>query len=510
MTPSRLGVASLILVAGLLGSRVLGVVRNVVLAQAFGAGPELDAYFAAFRVPDTLFQLLVGSVLGSAFLPTFTRIFTRDGEAAAWRLASAALTTFTGLGVLAALGGFLASPWLVPLTVPGFSPEQQRTTIALTQIMLLSTALFCTSGMITGVLNSRSHFLLPAIAPWLYNLSIIVATLLFTPVLGVAAPAWGVSAGALLHLVVQLPGLRAVGMRWAPAGPRTHGLGEVARLMGPRVFALGAAQFNWLAATLLASGLAAGSVTALNYGWALAMLPLGLFGMAPATAAFPVLAAAAARGDWEAYAGTLQGGLRVMLFLALPASAGLALVGQPLVALLFQRGEFDAGATLLTSTALAFFSFGLFAHVTLEITSRASYALADTRTPLAYALAGSAVNLALGLALREPLGVAGLALAMSLAAVLEAAGLLVVVAKRTPGWSWQSLAGSVQATCAATLAMALAVRLLQPVAAGLPLPLNLTVLTTAGGAVFVAVAAALRSAELATLTRSLLRGRAAG
>ena len=244
------------------------------------------------------------------------------------------------------------APWLVPLTVPGFPPAQQELTVQLTRIMLASTAIFCASGMVTGILNSRSHFLLPALAPWLYNLSIIVAAAAFGTQAGVAAPAWGGSVGSALHLLIQLPGLRSIGMRWYRAGLRTPGLNEVARLMGPRVFALGAAQINWLAATVLGSTLAAGAVAALNYGWALAMLPLGLFGMAPATAAFPVLAAAAADQDWDRFRNTLSTGLRVMLFLAIPSSAGLALVGRPLVALLFQRGEFDATATEVTAVEI--------------------------------------------------------------------------------------------------------------------------------------------------------------
>lgn len=501
-----MGLASLILVAGLLGSRALGVVRNVVLAQTFGAGPELDAYFAAFRLPDTLFQVIVGAVLGSAFLPTFTRVFTQVSPEAAWRLASAALITFTGLGTAGAIAGAVFAPWLVPLTVPGFPPTQQELTVQLTRIMLASTAIFCASGMVTGILNSRSHFLLPALAPWLYNLSIIVAAAAFGSHAGVAAPAWGVSVGSALHLLIQLPGLRTIGMRWYRAGLGTPGLNEVVRLMGPRVFALGAAQINWLAATVLGSTLAAGAVAALNYGWALAMLPLGLFGMAPATAAFPVLAAAAAEHDWDRFRSTLSTGLRVMLFLAIPSSAGLALVGRPLVALLFQRGEFDAAATEVTGVAVAFFALGLFAHVSQEIASRASYALADTRTPLAYAVAGTAANVALGLLLMGPMGVAGLALAMSLAAILEAVGLLAAVSRRVPGWAWGEVMASVATTCGAALPMVLAVRVAQAaLPAGVPAWAEVGLLTALGGVVFAVAALALGSREARMLQHTLLR-----
>ena len=477
------------------------------LAQTFGAGPELDAYFAAFRLPDTLFQLIVGSVLGSAFLPTFTRYFTTVSAEAAWRLASAALITFSGAGLLAAAAGYVAAPWLVPATVPGFAATQQHLAVELTQIMLLSTVAFCASGMVTGILNSRSHFLLPAIAPWLYNLCIIGAVLVFGPQSGVAAAAWGVAGGALLHLLVQLPGLGKIGMRWSMAGPTTPGVSGVLRLMGPRVIALGAAQINWLVLTLLGSSLASGSVTALNYGWALAMLPLGLFGMAPATAAFPALAAAAARADWATFSHTLSLGLRVMLFLAIPSSVGLALIGRPLIELLFQRGEFDAAATAVTATTLACFSAGLFAHIGQELASRASYALEDTRTPLVFALAGMAGNIALGSALAPSLGVAGLALGMSIATVAEALGLLLAVARRIPGWRWTPLATSIAVTTIATGVMAAAAwAALNTAERLLPHPLAQTLAAVlAGGSAYLGAAALLHSNELQVLLRRVRR-----
>lgn len=498
---SRIGIASLVLVVGFLGSRALGVVRNMALAQTFGAGAELDAYFAAFRLPDLLFQLLVGSVLGSAFLPTFTRYFTTVSPRAAWRLASATLATFSGAGVFAGAAGFVAAPWVVPATVPGFAPEQQQLTVELTRIMLLSTVAFCASGMVTGILNSRSHFLLPALAPWLYNACIIGAVLLLGPATGVAAAAWGVAVGALLHLLVQLPGLRRIGMQWSVASHRTPGVGAVLRLMGPRVVALGAAQVNWLALTLLGSGLAAGSVTALNYGWALAMLPLGLFGMAPATAAFPALAAAAARADWEAFAATLAVGLRMMLFLAIPASVGLVVVGEPLIELLFERGEFEAGATAMAAAGLSGFSVGLFAHVTQEIASRASYALEDTRTPLFFALGSMVANVAMGLALAPLLGVAGLALGMSLATVAEALGLLTVVTRRIPSWRWKPVVRSVALTAAGTVVMGLvAVAALWLVEQATAHPLARTVVPgAAGGAAYLVAMALVGSPEFRLL-----------
>lgn len=498
------GTALLILILGFLGSRALGVARNIVLAGTFGAGPELDAYFAAFRLPDTIFQLIVGAALGSAFLPIFTTAFTRVSTAAAWRLASTALSFFTLLGALAAALGLALAPWIVPLTVPGFSPELQDLTVTLSQVMLLSTVFFCASGILTGILNARLHFLLPAIAPWLYNLSIIGGTWWLSDPLGALGPALGVVVGAALHLLIQLPGLPRVGMRYSwSLHPRGAGLEEVLRLMVPRVLGLATIQANWLITTVLASTLSPGSLAALSYAWAVTMLPVGVFGMAPATAAFPTLAQAAAREEWASYQQTLFSGLRLALFLTIPGSVGLMLLREPLIALLFQRGLFDAASTRLTSTALLFFAGGLFAHVVLEVVSRGSYALRDTRTPFFFALLGMTGHAVLSLLLVGPLGLGGLALAMSLSTTLEAGGLLLALARRVTQFQWKSLATSCFRTLGATGAMGVVVFwALSQLSLG-PGTLDLMVSVFAGVAlgtgVFLGVATLLRSPELDAL-----------
>lgn len=511
VSPS-IGTASVILVLGFAGSRALGVVRNIALAGTFGTGPELDAYFAAFRLPDALFQLIVGAALGSAFIPTFANTFTRVSPADAWRLAGAALNIFTLLGAAAAGLGFALAPWLVPLTVPGFPESQQELTVTLTRTMLLSTVFFCASGTVGGILNARGHFLLPAVVPWLYNLSIIGGTWWLSGVFGVLGPAIGVAVGAALHLLIQLPGLARVGMRYTLAfHPKTPGMGEIFRLMGPRVLGLATIQVNWLVTTVLASTLSAGSVAALSYAWAVTMLPLSVFGMAPATAAFPTLAQAAAQEDWARFRHTLSTGLRITLFLTIPSSVGLILLREPLIALLFQRGLFDAASTRLTAFALLFYGGGLFAHVLQEMAARGSYSLRDTKTPFAFASLGMVAHVVFSLLLREPMGVGGLALAMSLAATLETGGLLLALLRRLDGFDWKELVTSGLRTLAATVVMAGAVQGVLAATAGIEgTPGSIVTLAAGmvlGSASYAGTAVVLRCPELQTLWRQFVSRR---
>lgn len=486
----------------------MGLLRNAVLASTFGTGQELDAYFAAFRLPDAIFQLVVGAALASAFIPYFTAKFTNESSEAAWRLASAVLTWFTLAGAVIAGIGFLAAPWLVPWMVHGFPPETQELTVQLTRVMLASSVFFCASVVLTGVLNARYHFALPAVAPLLYNLSIIAGTLWLVEPMGVFGPAWGVTIGAALHLLVQVPALQRIGMRYTLlTEPRSAGVGDVLRLMGPRVLSLASLQVNWLVMIFLASTLGSGSITALSYAWAVTMLPLSLVGMAPATAAFPTLAYTAAKQDWVRYQRMITTVLRLVFFVAIPASIGLALVRYPLVKLLFERGNFDARSTQLTSSALLFFALGLLAHVTLEVASRGFYALQNTRTPLFFAVVGMVSNAGLSFLLIGSMGTPGLALASTLSVTLEATGLLLTLAKGLGGLDWSELAVSAAKTSGATLVMGMTVYALMSVVqrADAPGELVLTLVGagTLGGCVFLATAALLRSSDLAAMLHQL-------
>ena len=455
--PPSLATAVSIVALGFLASRLLGVVRTVVIAHQFGTTPDLDAYFVAFRLPDLIFQLLAGATLGSAFIPAFARAMSDRGEDEAWRLASSVLNLVVAATLVAAALGLLLAPWIVPVTAPGLGddtgqgPQLTSLAVDLTQIMMISPVLFAISGMFMGILNARHHFFATALAPVFYNIAIIVGALISDDV---KVLAFAVVIGALLHMLVQIPALAIAGMRWQPSWDwRDRAVREVGRLMGPRVVGLAAYHFNFVIATFFASGVGIGAISAVNYAWLIVMTPLGLFGMAISTALFPRLAEQAVR-DEDELRDTLAGALRMILYLTVPASVGLMVMAAPLTAFLLRSGAFDASSSDLVVGALVFYAVGLFAHSGIEILSRGFYALADTRTPVTFALVSMAVNLVLSIILVIPFGVNGLAVALSIATIVEFGLLLRAISGRLMGIDAGRLVFSLTRTAAATLLMA--------------------------------------------------------
>jgi putative peptidoglycan lipid II flippase len=353
--------------------------------------------------------------------------------------------------------GLLFAPVLVPLTAPGLgdetgqSAELRNLAIDLTRIMMISPILFAVSGMFMGILNARHHFLAPAFAPMFYNLAIIVGALISDDV---KVLAFAVVIGALLHLLVQVPALRLVGMVWQPIWDwRDAAVREVGRLMGPRVVGLGAYQLNFIIATFFASTVGSGAISAVNYGWLIVMTPIGLFGMAISTAVFPRLAEQAARDDTD-LRDTLSRALRLILYLTIPASVGLIVLAKPVTSFLLRSGAFDAESLDLVVTALIFYAIGLFAHSGIEILSRGFYALSDTRTPVAFALISMGVNLALSLALVWNFGIGGLAFALSAATIVEFVLLVRTLDRRIHGLVGAQVMQSLARTLIGTLLMA--------------------------------------------------------
>lgn len=445
-------------------SRALGLLREMVISHQFGTGGDLDAYLAAFRLPDILFQIVAGGALASAFIPTFASFWAREDRTAAWRLASAIINLVLILTATLAVLAAILAPWLVrTIIAPGFDPMRQALTADLMRLMLPTPVIFGVSGVVMGILNARQHFLLPALAPILYNLGIIAGAILLAPAMGVQGLAIGVLAGALGHLLIQIPGLVRQGMRYTVTlGLWDPGVHEVGRLMLPRMMGLAAVQLNFLVTTILASGLVAGSLAALNYAWLLMLLPQGVFAQAIATAAFPTFSAQAAKGQRAEMRSTLAATLRAVLYLAVPAAVGLIVLRVPLVELVFQRGAFTATSTQMVAWALAWFALGLPAHSVVEITVRAFYAMHDTKTPVIVGIGLMGLNILLSLAfLRvfEVLGwmpIGGLALSNSLATTLEMVLLLSIVRRRLQGLEGRRMAGSLVRTGLAALMMAAA------------------------------------------------------
>ncbi len=416
-------------------SRILGLAREMIIGQQFGTSGELDAYLAAFRLPDLLFQLVAGGALGSAFIPTFSGYLALGDERGAWRLASAVTNwVLILLSALALLAAIFAPLLVARVVAPGFAPAKRALTVQLMRLMLLSPILFGVSGIVMGVLNSYQHFLLPALAPLIYNLSIIGAALFLSPWWHIHSLAVGVVVGALLHLAIQIPALVRRGLCYFPIlGLRDSGVREVGRLMAPRVLGLAVVQLNFLVNTILASGLADGSLAALNFAWLLMLLPQGIFAQALATAAFPTFAELAAKRQVTEMRSALSATLRAILYLAVPASVGLVTLRYPIVQLLFQRGAFQQSSTEAVVWALQFYALGLLAHAVVEMVTRAFYALHDTLTPVLIGVGAMSINVILSLILIRPLAHGGLALANSTATFLEMGGLLWVIRRRLEG-----------------------------------------------------------------------------
>jgi len=509
--------ASLILTVAALASRLLGWIRLLVIGSQFGASRELDAYFAAFRIPDAIFQLVVAGALSAALIPVFSSYRARDQEAEAWQLASSVINLV--LIALAALSLVMAilAPFFVPIVAPGFDAPTTELTIRMTRVMLISPVLIGMGAVVTGILNSYQQFTVPAIAPLLYNVAIIFAAIFLAPIMGVEGLAVGVAIGSLAHLAVQLPNLARVGQRYDLTIGLSHpGVRRVAWLMGPRTLGLAAGQINFLVSTVLASGLQEGSLTAYNYAFQLSQIPVGVIGVSIAVALFPTLSQDAALGRIGEIRRQVAGAVRVLIFVAAPLTAIMVVLREPLTSVFYQYGLFSQSATDRTASTLLFFALGLVGHIVVHVLTRAYYAMQDTRTPVAWAIVAVAVNVPLMAMLVGPMGVEGLALALSIASVIEVIGLLWFLRRRIESVEGSAIARTVARSGVAGLAAALlmlgGLTLLQASMAGLldnavGRLLVLLLLAAAGSAIFLVVATALRSPELDQLRGVLQRRR---
>ncbi len=443
-------------------SAVLGVVRQAIITGSFGAGLELDAFYAAYRVPEMLFTLVAGGALGSAFIPIFGRYLSKDDATSAWRLASAVMTLVTVASVLLGIVAGILAPWITAtILVPDAAPVQQALTARLMQIMLATVVVFGISGLIMGVLNTFQHFLMPAIAPSMSNLGLIIGALFLTPYFGIFGLAYGAVLGAVLHLGVQIPAMIRIKPQLTPRFDlHTPGTGEVLKLMGPRMLGSAVVQINFVVNTALASGMATGSLTALTVAFTLMFTVLGVLGQSVGTAVFPSLAALRAQEDFAGFRRTLAEALRGVIFMSMPATIGLIILAAPLVAAISQHGRWTADDTMAAAWALRFFALGLVGFALQEVLARAFYALYDTITPVTIAVGGMLLNVILSLTLihvvqgtpvpfgpmqnplqslslwvpaagQGPFG--GLALANSLATMIESAVLWLILRRKLQG-----------------------------------------------------------------------------
>ncbi|MBI2553647.1 MAG: murein biosynthesis integral membrane protein MurJ [Candidatus Rokubacteria bacterium] len=439
-----------------LASRILGFARDVVVARAFGAGPITDAFFVAFRIPNLFRRLLAEGALSTAFIPVFTDYLTTRPRVEFNRMVRAgAGALLLALCLVAALGILLAEQ-IVGVMAWGFSADQLRRATTLTRVMFPYLIFVGLAALAMGVLNAHRRFFTSALGPAVLNVGIIAAVLTLTPhfKVPIMALAVGVLVGGLGQFVIQLPEIRRAGVPLRPSAELSHpALGRIAQLLGPTVFGLAAVQLNVFVNTLLASLLPGGSISYLYYADRVVEFPLGVFGIAVATAALPPMAEQAARHDLSGFQETINFALRLSCFVAIPASAGLWLLREPITRVLFERGRFGPAETQATAWALGFYALGLTAFAAARIAAQAFYALGDSRTPVKAGIAAVALNVVVAVALMGPLQHGGLALAASASATANLAILLWLLRWRLGTLGGRRMAKSLWRVAVATAVM---------------------------------------------------------
>ncbi len=406
-------------------SRILGFVRDAVIARLFGAGLATDAFFVAFKIPNLLRRLFAEGAFSQAFVPVLAEYRTRNGEGET-RLLVDRVATALSLAVLAvSVLGIFAAPWIIYVSAPGFSamPEKFALTVAMLRITFPYLLFISLVSLAGGILNTWSRFAVPAFTPTLLNISFIVCALFLAPYFQppVLVLAWAVLAGGVLQLALQLPYLAKIGMLprlrpdfWDP------GVQRILRLMGPAVFGVSIAQVSLLINTIFASFLANGSVSWLYYADRLMEFPAGMLGVALGTILLPSLSRYYSSDATEQYSRLLDWGLRLTLLLALPAAVGLALLAVPLISTLFHYGQFSVEDVWMTRRALIAYSIGLVGLILVKVLAPGFYARQNIRTPVKIAVITLVATQLMNLVLIGPLKHAGLALAIGLGACLNA------------------------------------------------------------------------------------------
>jgi putative peptidoglycan lipid II flippase len=442
-----------------LASRVLGFVRDMVVALAFGAGPVTDAFFVAFRIPNMLRRLLAEGALSTAVIPVFSDYHASRPPAEFTRMLRAVLALgLLALGAATALGVLLA-PWLVRVIAPGFAadPAQADTAVLLTRVMFPYLLLVGLAALAMGALNTHGRFFAAALGPALLNVGMIAGVLLLArrmqpPILALAV---GVLVGGVAQLAAQLPSLHRCGCLVLPSSELRHpAVGRVARLLPPAVLGLAAVQVTVFVNTLLASLLPAGSISFLYYADRVMEFPLGIFGIALAAAALRAMARQAAARDDRGVAATLQFALRLSCVVAVPATVGLVMLRTPITRVLFERGRFGPDDTAATADALAGYAVGLVAFGAARIAAQVFYALGEPGVAVRMGALSVGANVVAAVALMGPAGHVGLALASSLGAWVNLAALMLAARRRLGPLGGRAVAASAGRVLVASVPLA--------------------------------------------------------
>jgi putative peptidoglycan lipid II flippase len=450
-----------------MASRVLGLVRDQVLAYLFGAGDAMDAFRIAFRLPNVLRDLFAEGAMSAALVPTFTRAITNGGTKRAWDLGRNVITAMVlATGALAACGMLFAGP-LVRLYAGDFSavPGKLELTIFLTRVMFPFLMLVSVAAVLMGMLNALHRFFVPALSPAMFNVATIVCAVLLVPL----APGMGITpitviaVGTLIggagQVLIQWHALHREGFRFTPVVDfQDEGLRQVARLMGPGIAGLAAVQVNLFINSWLATRLGTGAVSWLDYAFRLMYMPIGLFGISIATAALPGISRHAAELNETGVRQSVSNGLRMMLMLNVPATAGLAVLATPIVKLIYEHGRFTPADTAATAAALICYAPGLVGYSAVKLISPSFYALGSSRIPVLASAASVIVNVSLNLILVRTMGHRGLALGTAIAALVNGGVLFVMLSRRLGGLDGRRVSTASWKIALASLVMALAAR----------------------------------------------------
>jgi putative peptidoglycan lipid II flippase len=441
-SPPRLARSAGIIGTATLTSRLLGLVRDQVLAYLFGAGNAMDAFNVAYRIPNLMRDLFAEGAMSAAFVPTFTKRLTLQGKASAWHVGNQLINTLLLItGLLVLLGIVFATP-LAKLLAGGYAevPGKLELTVFLTRIMLPFLTLVAIAAAIMGMLNSLNRFFTPALSPAMFNVGIIASAVLLVPLMPrfglhpITAIAIGTIVGGVGQIVLQLPSLYREGYRYRPElNPTDPGLREVLRLIGPGTISGAAVQINLLVNMILATGEGTGAVSWLSYAFRVMYLPIGIFGVSIATATLPAISRHAAQNSTVGVRKTVSNALRMMLVLNVPAMVGLLVLAEPIVALIFERGNFLPSDTASTTAALMFYTPGLVAYSAVRIAVPCFYALRNSLTPTLVSIGAVILNIVLNLILVRVMGFRGLALGTSIAALGNALVLLILLHRRLGG-----------------------------------------------------------------------------
>lgn len=384
--------AAFILAATALLSRVLGLVRDRMLAGKFGAGDDLDIYFAAFRLPDLIYGILIMGAISSAFIPVFVQYFKKD-EKEAWHLTGELFNWVVLIIIGLSLVLIVLAPQVVALIAPGFSGVKKAMTVLMTRIMFLSPLFLGLSAIIGGVLQYFRRFFINSLAPIMYNLGIIIGIAFFVPRIGLIGLAWGVVLGAVLHLLIQLPTAIYSGLKFKFSIGLHPGIKKIFKLTVPRTIGMAGSQINYVIITAIASSLAAGSIAIFNLANNLQYVPIGIIGISFATAVFPRLAESSAAQDGTKFSKDFSSVFSQVLYLVLPIAATFFVLRAQIIRLVLGTGQFGWVDTRLTAAALGIFAVSVFAQALIPLISRAFYSLHDTKTPVFISLISIGLNI---------------------------------------------------------------------------------------------------------------------